>query len=281
MRCTAGCGLSGAGSVASGRAQPTVRPLRTSRAAATRFSAVMWFSVPSWSRSPHRPQFESDWRNASISRFDSAGVGIPHPRDHGARRQGPAAVLTPCAQMRWFRRPVEAKRGAALTRRVLERIGNPLEWSDIDKALVVQALQGPMAFVLLLRGRYMIRHPESEPYYDRGLLAILIQLLGLHVGLTVVFVAVGLWLRHAQRGGRGYVYVSVLYWWLVFALIAYLHGLATTPLWTVFPLLGFFTLLLFDLRVALSGILTALFFTYASAVGERLGLVPYAPVFSE
>jgi len=58
--------------------------------------------------------------------------------------------------MRWFPPPVQAKRGAALTRRLLERIGNPLEWSDINKALVVQALQGPMAFVLLLRGRYMI-----------------------------------------------------------------------------------------------------------------------------
>jgi serine phosphatase RsbU (regulator of sigma subunit) len=175
---------------------------------------------------------------------------------------------------------VQAKRGAALRQRLLERVGNPLEWNDIDKALVVQALQGPMAFVMLLRGRYMLQHPESEPYYDRGVLAILIRMLAVHVGLTVVFVVVGIWLRHAQRGRRAYLYVVVLYWWLMFAWIAYLHGPATTPLWAVFPLLGFFTLLLFDLRLALSGMLSALVFIYMTAVGERLGLVPYAPLFS-
>src|SRR5262249_27927718 len=64
-----------------------------------------------------------------------------------------------------------------------------------------------------------------------------------------------------------------------FGVLAYLHGLPTTPLWTFFPFLGFLCLLLFDEWVTAAGVLGALAVIYATTVAERLDLIPYAPVF--
>jgi len=167
-----------------------------------------------------------------------------------------------------------------MIRRLLDRVGNPLDWNDIDKALVIQVIQVPMVSAMMLRGLYLLRHPELESYFDRDMLWVLTWMLVVHVGLAVVFGAVGLRLRRTGRGVRAYLYVMMQYWWLAFAWIAYIHGPTTTPLWTIFPIVGFFTLLLFELRVALSGIVTAVVLLYATALAERAGLIPYAPLFA-
>src|SRR5205085_7759056 len=56
-------------------AHETVRPMRTSAAAAVRFAGVIEFSVPSWSRAPQRPQFDSVWWNAATAAADSGARG--------------------------------------------------------------------------------------------------------------------------------------------------------------------------------------------------------------
>src|SRR3954468_15011663 len=57
---------------ATSHAHDTLLPWRTARDAANRTSSVMWFSVPSSSSSPHRPQFDS------VSKYPntSSPVGI-------------------------------------------------------------------------------------------------------------------------------------------------------------------------------------------------------------
>ena len=52
----------------------------------------------------------------------------------------------------------------------LERIGNPLDWPAIDKALIIQGIVLPGMIGSLVRARYMMAHPEIEPYYDRDTL---------------------------------------------------------------------------------------------------------------
>ena len=54
---------------------PTLLPWRTARDAASRTSSVMWFSVPSSSSSPHRPQFDSVSKYPSTS--SCVGIGRP------------------------------------------------------------------------------------------------------------------------------------------------------------------------------------------------------------
>src|SRR4051794_9978562 len=60
---------------ATSHAHDTLLPWRTARAAASRTSSVRWFNVPSWSSSPHRPQFDS------VSKYlrTSSCVGIGRP----------------------------------------------------------------------------------------------------------------------------------------------------------------------------------------------------------
>src|SRR5438552_5271795 len=60
---------------ATSHAQDTLLPGRTTRAAASRTSSVMWFKVPSSSSSPHRPQFDSVLKYPSTS--SCAGTGRP------------------------------------------------------------------------------------------------------------------------------------------------------------------------------------------------------------
>jgi hypothetical protein len=60
---------------ATSQAQDTLLPWRTARAAASRTSSVMWFRVPSWSSSPHRPQFDSVLKYPGTS--SCAGIGRP------------------------------------------------------------------------------------------------------------------------------------------------------------------------------------------------------------
>src|SRR5579883_511566 len=56
MKCCAGVGLLGAGVFGHSRLSETLRPLRTSFAAATRFSGVIRLIAPFWSSAPQRFQ---------------------------------------------------------------------------------------------------------------------------------------------------------------------------------------------------------------------------------
>ena len=55
MWCATGSGLSADGTVSSGRAHDTDRPVRTVAAAAAVTAGVIRLRAPSWSSSPQRP----------------------------------------------------------------------------------------------------------------------------------------------------------------------------------------------------------------------------------
>lgn len=172
----------------------------------------------------------------------------------------------------------EQRRGRPLAR-LLERFGNPLDWRDIDKTLIIQVIQAPIVFVFMLRARWLMDHPAEEPYFDRDTLAGVVWILRFSGVLSLLQIAIGLALRRRGLWERPYVYAVVVSWWLQYAALGYLHGLATTPLWAVFPLLGFYCLLLFDTRIAVTGIITGVVVILASTLAERAGLLPYAPMF--
>jgi class 3 adenylate cyclase len=170
---------------------------------------------------------------------------------------------------------------ALSVRGLVDRVGNPLEWREIDKALIIQAVQLPAMVTLLFRGRYLLAHPEIEPYFNRNTLAVLTWIVAGFLVLSFSLTAVGLWLRDGGRTSRLYLHVVNQTWWLALGSIAYLHGLPTTPLWTIFPVLGFFCLFLFDARLTAAGAVSALAVVYATTIAERLGLLPYAPLFRD
>lgn len=168
----------------------------------------------------------------------------------------------------------------ALTR-FLERIGNPLEWDAVEKVRIILAIVVPATCGALLRAIYLIDHPEAEPYVSRAALEHIVKVATGYVIFAAILIAVGFRLGRTNRGARVYAYIANLSWWLLFAWVAYLLGLATTPLWVVYIMLGFMCLLLFELPVAVTGIATSLGIIVAMTIAERLGLVGYAPYFAE
>ena len=165
--------------------------------------------------------------------------------------------------------------------RILERVGNPLEWRLLDKALIIQAVVLPGMIGSLLRAEYLATHPEVEPYYDRVAMHLLVRLIFGFLVVTFGLVAVGIRLRRYDGPHRVYVHIMNQTWWLTYAVLTYLHGLATTPLWAIFPVLGLFCLLLFDPWLTAAGAVPCLLIIYATTVAERIGVLPYAPIFRD
>ena len=130
------------------------------------------------------------------------------------------------------------------------------------------------------RTHYLLTHPSVEPYYDRGMLAFANWVIGGFLVLTAVLTVIGLRLRR-REGHRLYLHIVNQTWWLTYAVLAYLHGLATTPLWAIFPFLGFFCLLLFGAKLTAAGVLSSLGLIYATTIAEQAGVIPYAPLFRE
>lgn len=160
-------------------------------------------------------------------------------------------------------------------------IGNPLQWSAYRRALGMQALISPFLILALLRGAYLIENPEVEPFADRRVLVPLVTgLCGFFV-LAAVTALVGL--LQERRGGesRFFPHVVVQLYFILWAAAAYLHGLPTSPFWVVFPLLAISSLLLFDMRVAVAGIVTALAISFGTTILERAGAIPFAPIITE
>ena len=176
---------------------------------------------------------------------------------------------------------VGARPRAEALAKAWERLGNPLEWDEARKVLLILCLLVPMSFAGLLRAIYLTRHPELEPYVSRAALTSMVEIGAVYLLFAVFLVLVGVWLIRTGRPTRIYAYAANQSWWLLIAWFAYMNGLATSPLWVVYVLLGTMCLLLFDLPVALAGVATGLCATMATAVAERIGWIPYAPYFAE
>ncbi len=91
MKCCAGMALLIPGSFGNGRDSDTLRPVRQSRAASTRFAGVIRLIVPRWSSGPHRPQL----LRSRIQLRTSASVG--------SRRS--VIAPSPCSECRRRLRP--------------------------------------------------------------------------------------------------------------------------------------------------------------------------------
>src|SRR5215510_14263421 len=130
------------------------------------------------------------------------------------------------------------------------RIGNPLRWDDIDKVLVILVLQFPIIVAFFARSAQLLRDPTIEPYMNRRVLPVAASILGAFVTFLVVASVVGLSLRHRERGRRRYLMTVIVVWWVTAAFGVYIHGVATSALMVLVPILSLVSLLLFDVSIA-------------------------------
>ena len=160
------------------------------------------------------------------------------------------------------------------------RTAGVLAWNEAERVLFVETLVLFPLALCTLRTWYLVDHPEAEPYFDPAMLRLAALLYTLFLIRVAVIVPVGLAVRGMPRARRVFAHAVVQTWWLALAAVTYLHGPVTTPLWALYPTMGLVSLLIFDARIAFGGFAGSLLALYGAAIAERLGLVPYAPIFA-
>ncbi len=174
------------------------------------------------------------------------------------------------------------------SRRLFDRIGNPLEWSYIDKTLLILGFELffnlPMALIVFL----LPRLPGVLPaYFDLWALGLGFPIHGKYVLLLVFLVLAGLAIRKRYPMNRALPYgmavaISAHSAWFVCSV-----GHSTNPgtLLILFVQV-FLGLLLFDYTFAFLAFASWVVVIGYNIVGEQLGLFPYAvalvaPPFSQ
>ena len=159
-------------------------------------------------------------------------------------------------------------------------VGNPLEWSVIERCRLLILLTLPFYVGYGLRSAYLIAHPEIEPYFSRAWLVVMRDGIAGLVAFWIAFLALGSLERRRPGPHTLYVLVGTLSWWVGAAGIAYGLGPITSPAWIAIIVGVVCQLLLLPQAVALGGIAFGLCLVVASMVAVGLGAVPYAPMMS-
>ena len=158
---------------------------------------------------------------------------------------------------------------------------NPLEWSVVERCLLVAWLMLPFSAGYWLLNEVVLLRPGLAPYYDFAFLAAFQRVLAGFVLAWVALLALGPWFRRrAPRGEKALVWVTIQLYSMGNAVAAVCAGPVTTPHVIVLVggvAVGFF---LFEPRAVVSGMLGALFVIGASVVGMIAGWMPYAPMLA-
>jgi len=158
---------------------------------------------------------------------------------------------------------------------------NPLEWSTVDRCLLVVAL---FCFVWGLTG--LILSVVTAMYFDVltyvnwanvKLYYKVDRVIGL---LWVTLLCMGWLLRRRSPNSRAFAYIVVQYNAICIAGFGYMFGLVTNPVPFLFCMsVGIFNFLIFEPAVAVSWMTTFTLLIVGSTIAIWLGLIPYTPVY--
>ena len=175
---------------------------------------------------------------------------------------------------------MEEPKRISSSKKLIDRVGNPLEWSTVDRCLLIICFWLLIAPLTALLFHYFISHPERVPFLDPVFMK---KSLPLGWGLGVVWsilLVVGLQLRHRRPENRMFAYVTVFLWWSQEAIAAVCLGPLTTPSGMVLLGQGFVAFLLFGIPVVLVGLGFSLLLVVGSIIASQYGLFPYAPLMA-
>jgi signal transduction histidine kinase len=165
-------------------------------------------------------------------------------------------------------------------RRPSQGVGNPLEWSIIERCRLMILITLPFYVGYALRSAYLITHPEIEPYFSRAWLVVMRDGIAVLVAFWIAFLLYG-WLERRRPGEHTpYALVGTISWWIGAAAIAYGLGPVTSPAWIAILVGVVFQLLLLPRTLALVGVGFGLSLVVASTIAVGTGAIPYAPMMS-
>ena len=175
---------------------------------------------------------------------------------------------------------MEEPKRIPFSKKLIDRGGNPLEWSTVDKCLLIICFWMLLAPFTTLLFHHFISYPERIPFFD---LVFMKKLLPIGWGFGIawsILLVVGLQLRHRRPENRTFAYVTVFLWWSEEAFAAICGGPLTTPAAMVLLGQGFVAFLLFEIPVVLVGLGFALLLVVGSTIASQYGFFPYAPLMA-
>ncbi len=168
-----------------------------------------------------------------------------------------------------------------LFQRLINRVGNPLEWSYIEKILFLLGWYLSVNLPLSLWAYSIIRNPNLFPGLNRS---VLIEVFPIHlvfVLLWVILAALAVRIRRRNLDSRWLAYGAFISIALHDAWSVCLIGHSTNP-WLLMFLFAqvFIAYLLFEFYLALCAFASWILVLGYHIVGEQLGLIPYAPILT-
>jgi len=175
---------------------------------------------------------------------------------------------------------MEEPKRISSSKKLIDRVGNPLEWSIVDKCLLIICFWVLIASIATLLAHHFINHPERIPFFDPVFMKQLLPI-GWSSGVAwSILLVVGLLLRHRRPKNRTFAYVTVFLWWSQEAIFAVCVGPLTTPAAMILLGQGFVAFLMFEIHVVLVGLSFALLLVVGSTIASQCGLFPYAPLMA-
>lgn len=160
------------------------------------------------------------------------------------------------------------------------RLGNPLNWCNADKALLVALVVLPFAVWHVGLQYYYLQHPEAAPYIDVEFVRRTIRLQALvWIGGWAVIAFAALLLRRRYGESRLFGIASMQLFSIVAPLLSYALGHYTTNyLGAAGMTAAIIAFLFFERRDVYVGIIVFVGIFLATVVAEQAGLIPYAPL---
>lgn len=174
----------------------------------------------------------------------------------------------------------DTPRARLFAERVVDRLGNPLEWTDVDKSIVLFGAPLPFILFYILRIEQLRAHPEVEPYIDRAALTLVERMLFVMVAVFALLLASWLVLRRREGEHDLFVRIAIHAWFGFMAIAAYAVGPYSSTVLVGFLAGGMTAFLLYDVTRAASGAALGLGVIVLTTILERLGALPYGPVFA-
>lgn len=160
------------------------------------------------------------------------------------------------------------------------RGSNVLEWSQVDRCLLVCAISLVFMGVYWLRGEYVLAHRTATPYFDWAFLKLFQRWLLRFLGIWSAIGLVGLWLRRRRPESRFLVHTTVQMYSISHALGVACLGPVTSPQSIVLLAGAACGLVLLDRRAVFLGVASGLATLVVTALVIAAGHYRYAPIYA-
>lgn len=164
------------------------------------------------------------------------------------------------------------------------RLGNPREWREADRVVLLTVCVVPLMVSYALIGEYAVGHPEVAPFMNLPFVrdvALRLQI-GVFIPLWCVAFGAAIVLSRLRWSARPLVYLLFVIWFGWFGVCSYFFG-TQTSLFSCFIVLGGAAcgLTLFPRRPVMLGIVGFFMIVTGTTIAEQLGRIPYAPIYLE